>query len=149
MLYRAKRAVIIGDPKQLSHISTLSKKQDLSLLQKYEVNMGWSYSANSLYAMASGLTSPDQIVQLRDHHRSFGDIIEFSNEEFYDGRLRVATNYDRLRCPRNVEAGIRWLYADFKKQNGYLRSTQLARQYHLYRQNYCGCIFSDWTRSQG
>lgn len=109
MLYRAKRAVIIGDPKQLSHISTLSKKQDLSLLQKYCVSMGWSYSANSLYAMASGLTSPDQIVQLRDHHRSFGDIIEFSNAEFYDGRLRVATNYDRLRCPRNVEAGIRWL----------------------------------------
>lgn len=109
MLYRAKRAVIIGDPKQLSHISTLSKKQDLSLLQKYGVGMGWSYSANSLYAMASGLTSPDQIVQLRDHHRSFGDIIEFSNAEFYDGRLRVATNYDRLRCPRNVEAGIRWV----------------------------------------
>ena len=48
-----------------------------------------------------------------------------------------------------AQTGIRWLYADFKKQNGYLRSTQLARQYHLYRQNYCGCIFSDWTRSQG
>lgn len=48
-----------------------------------------------------------------------------------------------------AQAGLHWLYADFKKQNGYLRSTQLARQYHLYRQNYCGCIFSDWTRSQG
>lgn len=48
-----------------------------------------------------------------------------------------------------AQTGIRWLYADFKKQNGYLRSTELARQYHLYRQNYCGCIFSDWTRSQG
>ena len=48
-----------------------------------------------------------------------------------------------------AQTGIRWLYADFIKQNGYLRSTELARQYHLYRQNYCGCIFSDWTRSQG
>ena len=46
-----------------------------------------------------------------------------------------------------AETGVRWLYADFKKQNGYLRSTELARQYNLYRQNYCGCIFSDWTRS--
>ena len=46
-----------------------------------------------------------------------------------------------------AQTGIRWLYADFKKQNGYLRSTELARQYRLYRQNYCGCIFSDWTRS--
>lgn len=46
-----------------------------------------------------------------------------------------------------AQTGLHWLYADFKKQNGYLRSTQLAKQYHLYRQNYCGCIFSDWTRS--
>lgn len=46
-----------------------------------------------------------------------------------------------------ADTGVRWLYADFKKQNGYLRSTELARQYKLYRQNYCGCIFSDWTRS--
>ena len=40
---------------------------------------------------------------------------------------------------------VRWLYNDFKKQNGYLRSVELAKQYGLYRQNYCGCIFSDWT----
>ena len=46
-----------------------------------------------------------------------------------------------------AQTGVRWLYADFKKQNGYLRSTELARQYGLYRQNYCGCIMSDWTRS--
>ena len=109
MLYRAKRAVIIGDPKQLSHISTISKTQDLSLLQKYSVDMGWAYSANSLYAKASSLSDPEQIIQLRDHHRSFGDIIEFSNAEFYDGKLRVATNYDRLKCPDNVAPGIRWI----------------------------------------
>ena len=109
MLYRAKRAVIIGDPKQLSHISTISKTQDLSLLQKHGVNMGWAYSANSLYAKASSLSNPSQIIQLRDHHRSFGDIIEFSNAEFYDGKLRVATNYDRLKCPNNVTPGIRWV----------------------------------------
>lgn len=109
MLYRAKRAVIIGDPKQLNHISTISKTQDLSLLQKYDVDMGWAYSANSLYAIASSLSDPSQIIQLRDHHRSYGDIIEFSNAEFYDGKLRVATNYDRLKCPQNVKAGIRWV----------------------------------------
>lgn len=109
MLYRAKRAVIIGDPKQLSHISTISRTQDLSLLQKYGVNLGWSYSATSLYALASSLSDPSQIIHLRDHHRSFGEIIEFSNAEFYDGKLRVATNYDRLKCPTNVDAGIRWI----------------------------------------
>ena len=38
--------------------------------------------------------------------------------------------------------GIRYLYADFKKKNGYLRSLQLSAEYDLYRQNYCGCLYS-------
>lgn len=108
-LYRAKRAVIIGDPKQLSHITSISKAQDLNLLQKYEVDFEWSYSANSLYALASSMADPSEIVQLRDHHRSYGAIIEFSNREFYDGKLRVATNYKQLRCPNNTTPGIRWI----------------------------------------
>lgn len=40
------------------------------------------------------------------------------------------------------EKNIKWLYSDFKKKNGYLRSTILAKEFDLYRQNYCGCIFS-------
>ena len=39
-------------------------------------------------------------------------------------------------------AGVRWLPSDFKKKGGELRSTQLSRQYGLYRQSYCGCEFS-------
>lgn len=42
--------------------------------------------------------------------------------------------------------GVRFLPSDFKKENGYLRSVELAQIYGLYRQNYCGCIFSDWTK---
>ena len=38
--------------------------------------------------------------------------------------------------------GARYLYADFKKKEGYKRSIQLSREYGLYRQNYCGCIYS-------
>ncbi len=38
--------------------------------------------------------------------------------------------------------GVLWLYSDFKKQNGYLRSLQLSKEHSLYRQNYCGCVFS-------
>lgn len=37
---------------------------------------------------------------------------------------------------------IPYLYADFKKRNGYKRSIELSKQYHLYRQEYCGCEFS-------
>ena len=38
--------------------------------------------------------------------------------------------------------GSRWLPADFKKRNGYKRSVELSAQYNLYRQNYCGCVYS-------
>lgn len=38
--------------------------------------------------------------------------------------------------------GVKWLYSDFKKKEGYKRSIVLSREYDLYRQNYCGCIFS-------
>lgn len=37
---------------------------------------------------------------------------------------------------------INYLPSDFKKKNGYKRSIELSREYNLYRQNYCGCIYS-------
>lgn len=38
--------------------------------------------------------------------------------------------------------GIKYLYADFKKREGYKRSIELAKEYDLYRQDYCGCLYS-------
>lgn len=38
--------------------------------------------------------------------------------------------------------GVAYLYADFKKKGGYLKSIALSKQYHLYRQDYCGCPYS-------
>ena len=40
------------------------------------------------------------------------------------------------------ETGTVWLPSDFKKKGGFLRSTELSAEYGLYRQNYCGCVFS-------
>lgn len=37
---------------------------------------------------------------------------------------------------------VKYLYADFKKKNGFKRSIELCNQYDVYRQNYCGCVFS-------
>lgn len=38
--------------------------------------------------------------------------------------------------------GIAYLYSDFKKKNGYQRSVELSKEYGMYRQDYCGCVFS-------
>ena len=40
------------------------------------------------------------------------------------------------------EYNLKYLYADFKKKNGYKRSLELSKEYNLYRQDYCGCEFS-------
>ena len=41
-----------------------------------------------------------------------------------------------------AEYGVAHLPSDFKKKNGYKRSVELSAEHHLYRQNYCGCVFS-------
>lgn len=42
----------------------------------------------------------------------------------------------------SAECGVEYLFSDFKKHEGYKRSIELSRQYDLYRQNYCGCVYS-------
>lgn len=39
-------------------------------------------------------------------------------------------------------SGVKWLPSDFKKRDGFKQSIELSRKYGLYRQNYCGCVFS-------
>lgn len=53
-----------------------------------------------------------------------------------------AENVNRIGAEAGEKAGVRYLFADFKKKDGYLRSLQLSREYELYRQDYCGCRYS-------
>ncbi|WP_035301735.1 epoxyqueuosine reductase QueH [Clostridium sp. DL-VIII] len=48
----------------------------------------------------------------------------------------------------STEYNIKYLYSDFKKKEGYKRSIELSNEYNLYRQDYCGCVFSKNERSQ-
>lgn len=47
------------------------------------------------------------------------------------------------------EYGVPFLPSDFKKKNGYKRSIELSKEYNLYRQDYCGCIYSKLEREAG
>ena len=113
LIYRAKRLVVIGDPQQLRHISTISKIQDMRLLEKHELVdnfLSWAYGSNSLFDLAqASISSSDQIVMLRDHHRSHAQIIEFSNRHFYDGMLRPATKMNNIKLPPRFKQAIRWI----------------------------------------
>jgi very-short-patch-repair endonuclease len=112
LLLRARRAVIIGDPLQLKHVSTVAPQQDRMLLAAHglaEGSAAWAYSVNSLFDLARGLCRHEDIVNLRDHHRSHRDIISFSNRHFYRGGLRVATDHDALKRPQSKGPAVRWI----------------------------------------
>ena len=108
LLFRAKRAVIIGDPNQLKHITTMTRQQDRELVEKHEIDALWSYCIHSLFDLAIAVGHGDDLVHLRDHHRSHASIIDFSNREFYNGLLRVATDYSRLKFPYGPDKSVIW-----------------------------------------
>jgi len=112
LLFRARRAVIIGDPLQLKHVSTVAPQQDRLILAAHGLADGhaaWAYSVNSLFDLARSLCRHEDIVNLRDHHRSHRDIIAFSNRHFYRGGLRIATDHETLKRPRTSGPAVRWV----------------------------------------
>ena len=56
--------------------------------------------------------------------------------------LKNAQKINEIGEKLGEKYGIKHLPSDFKKRGGYLRSIQLTKEYELYRQNYCGCVFS-------
>ena len=56
--------------------------------------------------------------------------------------LKNAELLNRIGEEAASDSSCEWLPSDFKKRGGYQRSIELAAQYGLYRQNYCGCLYS-------
>lgn len=67
--------------------------------------------------------------------------------DFFTTTLSISPHKDARRLNEigrqmGEKYGVPYLFSDFKKKDGFKRSTILSEQYGLYRQNYCGCIFS-------
>lgn len=56
--------------------------------------------------------------------------------------LKKADKLNEIGGRLAEEYGISYLFSDFKKKEGYKRSIELSAQYGLYRQDYCGCVYS-------
>ena len=56
--------------------------------------------------------------------------------------LKNAQKLNTIGADLSAAYGVPYLYADFKKREGYKRSCVLSAEYHLYRQDYCGCAYS-------
>lgn len=91
ILYRAKRAVIVGDDKQLPHLSFLEKAKEQSFLSQYGIpdkyQLMWRFRTNSMFDLANYYSMNP--VLLDEHFRSLPPVINFSNQEFYGDRIRI------------------------------------------------------------
>ena len=99
ILYRAKKAVVVGDDKQLPHLSFLEKAKEQSFLSQYGINdryqLMWRFRTNSMFDLANYYSMHP--VLLDEHFRSLPTIINFSNKEFYGGRIRVMRRNDNTK----------------------------------------------------
>lgn len=62
--------------------------------------------------------------------------------------LKNAAKINEIGERLSVQYGVAFLPSDFKKKDGYKRSIELSREYDLYRQDYCGCVFSRQERAE-
>lgn len=96
ILYRAKKAVVVGDDKQLPHLSFLEKAKEQSFLSQYGITdryqLMWRFRTNSMFDLANYYSMHP--VLLDEHFRSLPPIINYSNKEFYGGRIKVMKRND-------------------------------------------------------
>ncbi|MFI5253073.1 MAG: AAA domain-containing protein [Bacteroidota bacterium] len=95
LLYRAKKAIIVGDDKQLPNadVRFIDGNRNESLLREYkipQIRFGRSFDCkdNSLFDLCNVL-APSSVF-LNEHFRSYPEIIRFSNEQFYNRKLLMA-----------------------------------------------------------
>ncbi len=114
--------------------------------------MDCAYDGAAFTAAVSGLeTEPEGgarctacfALRLRETARRARE----GNFDYFCTTLSVSPHKDAERINKLGEAaeaeyGVKWLPSDFKKRGGYARSVSLAKDYGLYRQSYCGCLFS-------
>lgn len=91
VMFRAKRTLVVGDDKQLPHMSFLEKAKEQSFLSQYNIpdkyQLMWRFRTNSVFDLANYYASNS--ILLDEHFRSCPQIINFSNKEFYGNRIRV------------------------------------------------------------
>ncbi|MFY0675346.1 MAG: DNA2/NAM7 family helicase [Bacteroidia bacterium] len=97
LLYRAKRAIICGDPKQLRHLSFLSEIKSRKLGNDFNLNESeleqLNFRNKSILDLAlDAIKNHNAISFLNEHFRSHPKIIGFSNEQFYNGALNIMTS---------------------------------------------------------
>ena len=124
---------------------------------KYPVSfVAGEYEKEKFYEMARGLEEVKEggsrcmkCYELR--LRETAEIAKAGEYDYFTTTLSIsplknAAKLNEIGQRLGKEYGVEHLISDFKKKNGYKRSTELSKIYGLYRQDYCGCEFSQRQR---
>lgn len=90
--FRAKRACVVGDEKQLKSLLFMEQKKNKSFLTKHEVSadlqLVWDYAKNSLFDFCQYYT--DKCIMLNEQYRMPENVFKFNNDMFYGGMIKSA-----------------------------------------------------------
>lgn len=117
------------------------------------------YNPEPFYQLAKGLENlPERSERCQKciayRLRKTAELAQKINADYFTTTLTISPHKDCEfinKCGGEIaeEFGLNYLFSDFKKHDGYKHSIQLSAQYNLYRQNYCGCIYSKRVSENG
>lgn len=107
---RAERAVVVGDPMQLRHVSRVTPAREAELLRQQGLPLegmaAWFTSVRSLFDLAERCATSRHF--LAEHYRCHPEIASYVSRAFYDGRLHPLTPLDTLVAVPGRRPGIHW-----------------------------------------
>lgn len=115
-----------------------------------------SYDTERFYNMAKGLEKVPEggercfkcyELRLRESAKyALDNGFDFFTTTLSISPLKNAQKLNEIGKQLEEEFGVKYLYSDFKKKEGYKKSTEISNEYGMYRQYYCGCVYSKKQR---
>ena len=129
------------------------KKEQIRIINEYKINyLDCDYDNEIFHEISKGLESvPEKGIRC---HKCYRLRLEYTakkalenNYEYFSTTLTVSPSklsniVNEIGLDLQTKYNIKYLVSDFKKNEGYKKSIELSKKYNLYRQDYCGCIYS-------
>lgn len=115
-----------------------------------------AYDTDRFYEMARGMENlPEggercfacyrmRLFETAEYAKTYG--FDFFTTTLSISPLKNAEKLNQIGEQLQETSGVRYLFSDFKKKEGYKKSTEISKEYHMYRQYYCGCVYSKRDR---
>ena len=137
------------------------KKEQIRFLEEFDKNIKMldiDYDNESFKKISKGLESEREggarchkcyylrlektlEIAVKNHFDYFGTTLTVSPYKNAKVINEIGLLLEKRYFEKNQEQPVLFLVSDFKKKNGYKKSIELSRQYNLYRQEYCGCLY--------